>query len=101
MSLRTRLAREIGITLGDMHGFSERHGFDGIPWDKVKDGIVPLLNHTDCEGELSVEEMKSVAPRLRELVAAWPDFDYDKQTSLALSAHMEKLILENTPLVFC
>jgi hypothetical protein len=65
---RTELAKEAGITLSEMNGFGGARS-----WSKAHDDIVPLLNHSDCDGELSPEDCARVAPRLRQLVASWPD----------------------------
>lgn len=90
---RTKLAAEAGIALHCMDGFAadmlgrtyakvrisgeDENGNMGpigfqpvIKWSAVNDDIVPLLNHSDCDGELSPEECLKVAPRLRELVSA-------------------------------
>lgn len=95
-AFRCRLAAEIGINLREMAGF----GPPERPWHKITDGIAPLLNHSDCEGELTPEECKRVAPRLRELVADWPD-DHDKQNALELADDMEATAAKGEALVFC
>lgn len=101
MRFRIRLAKEIGIDLMKMDGFGEAPDYGGLPWDKVIDPIVPLLNHSDCDGELSPQECKLVAPRLRELVASWPDDDYDKIKALELAEGMEFAADEGEALIFC
>ena len=107
MRFRRRLAREIGVCLDAMVGFQSRVGntsYDTsgcpIPWSKVHDPIVPLLNHSDCEGELSPEECRVVAPRLRELVSGWPDEDFDKQNALRLAEGMDSADGSGQPLEF-
>lgn len=92
---RTRLAEAIGIKLMDMQGFGGT-----IPWETVTDAIVPLLNHSDCDGELSPEECATVAPRLRELVAEWSDMDSDKREALPLAEAMEQCAGLGEPLEF-
>jgi hypothetical protein len=62
---------------------------DGIPWEGFADDIVPFLNHSDCEGELSPDECKRVAPRLRELVSGWED-SVTKLQALELADDMER-----------
>lgn len=95
-AFRDRLAREIGIELKGMYG----HG--GIlSWKNVTDAIVPLLDHSDCEGELSAKECKAVAPRLLELIRDWPEHDYDRVMATILAKDMQKLARKNKPLVFC
>lgn len=84
-AFRTKLAKEIGIK------FDEMKGMGGIKsWEDVDDDIRLLLNHSDCDGELSCEQCRLVAPRLRELVKGWPDDDYDKIHGLRLSMMMDK-----------
>jgi hypothetical protein len=94
-SFRTRLASEIGMDLRSMEGFGGDKKFSDF-----KDDIIPLLNHSDCDGELSPEECKKVAPRLRELVKDWPD-GYDKRRALELAEGMELAVSKNEHLQFC
>ena len=72
-SFRIKLASEIRMNLVDMDGFA-----GDIPFSNYDDDIIPFLNHCDCEGNLSVEDCKKVAPRLRELIKNWKNDDYDK-----------------------
>lgn len=97
MDFRKRLASEIGVDLEKMNGFIEKNG---LPWYRVVDAIKPLLDHSDCDGELSPDECLTVASRLRELVADWPDGDYDKTHALLLAKGMELAASENMPLIF-
>jgi hypothetical protein len=117
MRFREKLAFEIGVAIHCMEGFASSlsgkyydtvkvcghnedvglPGYDDyislqkvIPWDKVNDDIVPLLNHSDCEGILTPEECRKVAPRLRELVAGWTSDDHDKRKALLLAKGMEE-----------
>lgn len=126
MRFRARLATEIGVALRCMEGFAGGttgghfdklmiFGYDEnlpgyekyvgnqsvISWDKVSDDIVPLLDHSDCDGELTPEECKKVAPRLRKLVSGWPDDDRDKVNALELAKGMELALKRNENLRFC
>lgn len=96
---RINLANEIGMDLQEMEGFKK--GCKGLSWDGFNDDIIPLLNHSDCDGELTVEECKKVAPRLRELVANWDDTDFHKSRALKLADGMDLAVKANEPLVFC
>lgn len=113
-SFRERLASEIGVALNCMESFAtdmlydtryqsvriygfdvpnlEQKGLIGqqavITWDKVKDDIKPLLHHSDCDGVLTPDECRKVAPRLRELVRNWEDC-YDKNNALSLADGMD------------
>ena len=89
MEFRKRLAAEIDIDLDAMQGFCEP-GEIYREWDTVNDAIVSFLDHSDCEGEMDYNICETVAPRLRELVAKWPDDDYDKITALRLASMMDQ-----------
>lgn len=98
---RRRLAAVIGIDLWAMSGFNLEwdchvRGQIGAPkaisWDGFTDPIIPLLNHSDCEGELSHEDCKAIAPRLREIIKHWPTHDYDTQMALQLAEGMESAV---------
>lgn len=122
---REKLANEIGICLPLMEGFWSTHKdsmstveltkkilgtaiFDEfywlpkepLKWDKIKDPIVDLLYHSDCDGSLSAEQCGKIAPRLRELIADWNDDDYDKRQALLLAEGMENCHKENVELNF-
>lgn len=92
---RERLATAIGFELDGMAGFGGTQS-----WDSVNDPIKDLLDHSDCDGDLSPEQCKIIAPRLREMVMAWPDDDYDKQSALALADGMDAAAEADEPLVF-
>ena len=97
---RVKLAKEIGINLDSMKGFDFADPDKGMPWTKIKDPIVFLLDHSDCDGELTADECHCVAPRLRELVADWPDDDYDRQQALLLADGMDKAVQSGENLIF-
>lgn len=94
-NFRVELAASIGIKLDDMVGFN-----GGVPWDTVADPIKPLLDHSDCDGELTPDECRAVAPRLRELVAGWDADDYDKVNALRLADGMMLAADANEPFKF-
>jgi hypothetical protein len=87
MNFRRMLAEQIGINLDDMKGFGGSTSFNNF-----KDDIIPLLDHSDCDGELSIEECKKISLRLRELVSKWNDDDRDKQKAIELAEGMEMAI---------
>lgn len=86
---RERLAAELGMKLPQFWNNS-----------KLKDDIVPLLNHSDCDGELSAKDCAKVAPRLRELINDWENGDYDKDMGLLLARNMEQAATKDSPLIF-
>ncbi len=92
---REALAVEAGFNINDFKGFGGNKG-----WEEMQDDIKPLLNHSDCEGGLTVNECKKVAPRLRQLVAAWDDDSFDKAQALLLAEGMEYAVEQNEPLEF-
>lgn len=63
--------------LNKMHGFCDESAFNGCkedcdkcgktePWDNVKNNLRLLINHSDCEGELTVEELILILPELEK-----------------------------------
>jgi hypothetical protein len=124
-NFRKKLANEIGVCLDLMEGFWIENNiyskventkrnvgdlimeqFHWLPqkplkWDKIKDPIVDLLNHSDCEGSLTPSQCKKIAVRLRELVSSWHDEDYDKQQALLLAEGMEECSKKRRKLQFC
>jgi hypothetical protein len=96
-SFRARLAEEIGIVLRRMEGFTYYHP---VSWDGIKDDILPFLNHSDCDGELTYEECQQVAPRLLELIEDWDDDDIDKTRATILARDMLAVQPEGE-LIFC
>ena len=94
---RQRLAREIGIELNEMEHFGGAR-----PWSDVVSDIVPLLNHSDCDGELSPEDCARVAPALRRLIARWAERgDYDREMGERLAGMMEIAGARGLRLIFC
>lgn len=71
---RRGLARHEGIDLDKMTGFGHIYGTPGTrSWDDVSTPLKPLLDHADDSGELTSEECRQVAPRLREVIEElWP-----------------------------
>ncbi len=63
---RKRLAGMIGMNLGAMEGFG-----GSIKWELLApDPLHVLLNHSDCEGDISVEDCLPLAKRLEQLAEA-------------------------------
>lgn len=94
-NFRRKLAKEIGLDLDAMIGFS-----GDLSWDSVEDDIKDFLNHSDCEGELTPEQCKIIAPRLIELVRGWNDNDLDKEKALELADDMQWCYENNRVLEF-
>ena len=92
---RARLAKQIGINLDSMIGFGGNHS-----WESVSDPIKPFLNHSDCDGNLTVDECWAVAPRIQQLISDWKDDDYDKIHALELIEGMKNAVASLEPLEF-
>lgn len=96
---RRSLAKHIGITLDDMQGFGGEED-----WSPHRDDpLTLLLDHSDCDGELSPEECAKIAPRLRQVVQEidWGPYPYDLEHGLLLADVMEKAAKLGKPLIFC
>lgn len=92
---RTRIAAACGISIDQMQGY------DGnIPWSEINDDIVPLLDHSDCDGWLTAKQCKRIAPRLQAILNLWPDDDYDKARGMMLVRGMKKCAKLNKKLLF-
>ena len=53
-----------------------------------------LLDHGDCDGQLSYEQCKVIAPALREAVKDWGEkdpLDYDCSNAIRLAEAMESM----------
>ncbi len=79
-AFRSRLAVQIGMSYSGISGPLRLDGHLCLHantntgcevWD---DPIVPLLDHSNCNIQLTPDECKTVAPRLRELVDEWGNF---------------------------
>ncbi len=82
-----------------MRGFSSPTG-KNLSWDNVFNPIKSLLNHSDCNGELSTVECAVVAPRLRQLIEKWND-NRDKEHAIMLAEGMEYCVTNGEVLTFC
>ena len=87
-NFRRRLAKEIGVDIDEMEGFNGDR-----PWSEVDDDIVHLLDHSDCDGDLSPNQCVIVAIRLEELVKSWPD-DINVRTRLSYYRTQAQLLAE-------
>lgn len=81
---RERLSEAEGFDLNMMDGF----GGSGVSWKTVETPLKPLLDHSDCDDDLSAEDCAGIWPRLSEIVETWPDGDFDKQEGRKLVTGM-------------
>lgn len=72
------------ISDSDLYAFSQDYKAEAarlmeefslpLKWDLNPDRrLIPLLTHSDCDGQLSVEELKQIVPALRELLPRLKD----------------------------
>lgn len=95
-NFRNRLAREINFP-----EYESIRNTDDPAFEKIKeDGLLPLLAHSDCDGDLTPDECRTVAPRLREIVSKWADDDKDKSKAIELAEGMEYAASLNESLRF-
>ncbi|MET7795742.1 hypothetical protein [Streptomyces decoyicus] len=105
---RTALATFEGINLDAMRGFRE----DGKPWETVTTPLKPLLDHSDCDGDMSPADCATVAARLRHVVdelwpaetSTWelnPEASLNRSNGLLLADGMEAAARAGERLEFC
>jgi hypothetical protein len=95
---RHKVAAAAGMgSLDDYIGFGGKKPFPSVD----DEPIVELLNHSDCEGDLSPEQCNAIGPRLRDLIAAWPGDDYDRMMGERLAAACDACAESGVPLEFC
>jgi hypothetical protein len=105
MRFREKLAALYGIELRQMVGFGAEHQIEWGGFEKAD--LYPLLNHSDCEGDLHPTECTRVARGLKEAIANWefhedmPNYDYDLEHMKLLQAMCEWCAYHHKKLVFC
>ena len=101
MRARERLAETMGLNLREMVGFAGLAEHGAREWPSADEyPLVYLLHHSDCDGELTPEQCKAVAPALRKAVDGWPQDDYDRINFLELADGMDAAAADNEPLEF-
>ncbi len=78
---RFSLAKQIGIDLNEYDGYDK--GGTKILTD-IKHDLMPLFNHSDCDGELSVEESTQISKGLTQVLENFneeikADFDFKEK----------------------
>ena len=104
---REKLAKEVGIAnLNEMDGWKTDTGnhlgkyIEGISWSKIKHPIKYLLNHSDCDGQISAKRCGELADIIYFLVSKWNIDDYDRQQGQILALNMKMCHKKNVPLIF-
>lgn len=68
---REVLAAEEDIVLSEMYGFGGR-----TDWH-TETSLLPLLDHSDCDGELSSYDAEDMLPRMKEISSLWENGHYN------------------------
>ncbi|HMF60231.1 MAG TPA: hypothetical protein VK595_07665 [Vicinamibacterales bacterium] len=84
---RRRLAEAAG--LGEIDRFVGYGGAEPWPPTDVQP-LVPLLHHSDCEGELWGWEVEGLANALRATIRLWPEDDYDRKAGELFADMIER-----------
>jgi len=74
---RRSLAQQIGIELYDYYGYNE-NGTKNL--DDIEHDLMPLFNHSDCDGVLTVEECKRIVNGFNQVLENFDDIieaDFD------------------------
>lgn len=92
---RSKLVEALGyeISLETMYN-------DGSYTCLKNEPIWPLINHSDCDGILTIEEMKQIIPQLEDIIFHWENYDYDKTMGSLFINSMKDAIEDNEPLEF-
>lgn len=90
-----RFRSNLIITLGYTTALDEM--FDNNTIHELQhEPIYPLINHSDCDGYLSVNEMKQIIPQLKFVLESWEHNDqilsYDIRQGRELLESMEAAI---------
>jgi hypothetical protein len=67
---RKSLATQIGIDLDEYIGYGEKGTKD---LTTIEHDIQPLLNHSDCDGKLTVKEARQIAKGLNNILENFND----------------------------
>lgn len=105
-AFRRALALFEGFELDDMDGFGGDRD-----WSTVDTDLAPLLNHSGCDGEMSPDDCRRVALRLRVVIdelwpeerAVWeidPGAHFNRRSGLALADGMDAAASANEFLIF-
>jgi len=95
MRFRARLAETLGYVDSLSHMYN-----DGTYTCMKNEAIYPLIDHSDCDGNLTVEEMQQIIPQLEDIINSWPADDGEKSRGKFLVESMKEAISENEPLEF-
>jgi len=73
---RYSLAEQIGINLDDYHGYGGKNPTKQP--NEIEHDLMPLFNHSDCDGRLTVKESRRIISGLNDVLENFnPIFDMD------------------------
>jgi len=91
---RKAIAKYAGVDLDEMIGFGGNKSFSLITHD-----IVPLLDHSDCDGEISVEDAKRIVSGLNLIIPNINE-EYIKADAIQFRDGCLEAILKNEVIEF-
>ena len=95
---RIYLAKLTDINLKTMMGFGAKQA-EAISWDTVDDDLKILLDHSDCDGEISVKDCILLKRRLVQLLLVMHDHFWFEITCEFLYG-LNQAISKNEKLIF-
>ena len=63
------IAKQIDINLDDYKGYAARGGSGTKDLNTIDHPLMPLFNHSDCDGELTPDECRQIAKGLKEILS--------------------------------
>lgn len=97
MRFRNKLWHSCGFS-GDLHEvYTTGKGGEQISDDHP---LIDFFAHSDCDGDLTTDQMKTIEPAIRRILDNWQDGDYDKKMGLQLCDGMKEAISKNENLRF-
>jgi len=102
-----RFRNKLVVALGYTTPLNEM--YDNCTYDQLKhEPIYPIINHSDCDGYLTVKEMKQVIPHLRIILEMWEndsklieyEYEHDIRQGRYLIEGMEEAILADESIEF-
>lgn len=100
-AFRQRLVDAPLPVLGNFRHACEMHPMNDLFWGNFKSSLMPLINHSDCDGELDSEECAQVEPALRRIIETWPEDDADRIQATRLCDAMRHCAETGDVLEFC
>lgn len=77
--MREYLGELIGVKLREFEGFE-----GNIPFSTLNDDLKILLDHSDCDGEISLDDAKKLSMRLTELLPKIEHAWFNERTKILI-----------------